>query len=216
MSAVSAKICGIREAIALEAALSAGADYIGVVFFPPSPRSVTPVQAAALSEQVGRRALRVGLIVNATDVEIATILSLTPLDMLQLHGVETPERTAAVRRRFELPIIKALPIATAADVLGAAEYRNAADILLFDAKPPNRPDALPGGNAKSFDWTLLADNPPDGEWMLSGGLTAENVGEAIRMSGAEAVDVSSGVERSRGEKDRAMIESFLKATHSTT
>lgn len=214
MSVVAAKICGIRDPEALEAALAAGAAYIGFVFFPPSPRAVTPAEAAALSEQVGRRAIRVGLIVNATDVDIATILAETPLDMLQLHGSETPERTAAVRRRFGLPVIKALPIATAADVTSAASYRDAADILLFDAKPPNRPDALPGGNAESFDWTLLADNPPSGEWMLSGGLTASNVAEAIQMSGAHAVDVSSGVERSRGKKDPAMIEAFLKAAQS--
>ena len=211
MSVIAAKICGIRDPEALEAALAAGAAYIGFVFFPPSPRAVTPIEAAALSEQVGRRAIRVGLIVNATDVDIAAILAETPLDVLQLHGSETPDRTAAVRRRFGLPVIKALPIATAADVTSAANYRDAADILLFDAKPPNRPDALPGGNAESFDWTLLADNPPAGSWMLSGGLTASNVALAIKRSGAHAVDVSSGVERARGEKDSAMIEAFLKA-----
>jgi len=211
MSIIAAKICGIRDPEALEAALAAGAAYIGFVFFPPSPRAVTPIEAAALSEQVGRRAIRVGLIVNATDGDIAAILAETPLDVLQLHGSETPDRTAAVRRRFGLPVIKALAIATAADVTSAANYRDAADILLFDAKPPTRPDALPGGNAESFDWTLLADNPPAGSWMLSGGLTASNVAVAIKRSGAHAVDVSSGVERARGEKDPAMIEAFLKA-----
>jgi phosphoribosylanthranilate isomerase len=209
MSDVAAKICGIRDADALEAALAGRAAYIGFVFYPPSPRAVTPALAAALSEQIGRRAVRVGLIVNATDIDIAAILAETPLDMLQLHGNETPERTAAVRGRFGLPVIKALPVAEPDDVAAASAYRAAADILLFDAKPPNRPDALPGGNAESFDWTLLADNPPDGPWMLSGGLTAANVGDAIKQSGANAVDVSSGVERSRGVKDPAMIKAFL-------
>jgi len=211
MSKVSAKICGIRDPKGLEAALETGAAYVGFVFFPPSPRALMPAEAAALSEQVGRRAIRVGLIVNATDVDIAAILAETPLDMLQLHGSETPDRTGAIGRRFGLPVIKALPIATAEDVTSAAEFRDAAEILLFDAKPPNRPDALPGGNSESFDWRLLADNPPDGKWMLSGGLKASNVVEAIQMSGAHTVDVSSGVERARGEKDPAMIEAFLKA-----
>lgn len=211
MSSIGVKICGIKEPETLETALSGGAAYIGFVFYPPSPRSVTPVQAAPLSEQAGRRANRVGLIVNASDVDIATILATAPLDMLQLHGGETPERVAAVRRRFGLPVIKALPIGTAADVAAAAEYRDAADILLFDAKPPNRPDALPGGNAASFDWTLLAENPPPGKWMLSGGLTPENIGDAVRLSGAQSVDVSSGVERTRGEKDATLITSFLQA-----
>tara|TARA_B110000444_G_C18550591_1_gene460062 strand:- start:21 stop:677 length:657 start_codon:yes stop_codon:yes gene_type:complete len=215
MSLVNTKICGIRDPEALEAALVADAAYIGFVFFPPSPRAVTPTEAAALSEQAGRRAIRVGLIVNATDVDIAAILAEAPLDMLQLHGSETPERTAAVRRRFGLPVIKALPIATAEDVTKATNYRDIADILLFDAQPPNRPDALPGGNAESFDWTLLADNPPVRKWMLSGGLTVSNVAEAIQMSGAHAVDVSSGVERGRGEKDPAMIAAFLKAVQAS-
>lgn len=215
MNEIASKICGIRDPEALEAALNANAAYIGFVFFSPSPRALTPADAAALSEQVGRRAIRVGLIVNATDVDIAAILAETPLDMLQLHGSETPDRTAAVRGRFGLPVIKALPIATAEDVTGAAEFRDVAEILLFDAKPPNRPDALPGGNAESFDWTLLADNPPDGKWMLSGGLKASNVAKAIQLSGAHAVDVSSGVERARGEKDPAMIEAFLKAVQAT-
>lgn len=213
MVAIEAKICGIRDAAALDAAIEGRAAYIGFVFYPPSPRAIKPVAAAELSERAGRRLKRVALIVNATDVEIAAILAAVPLDLLQLHGHETPERVAAVRRRFGLPVIKALPISTAEDVVGAASYRDAADILLFDAKPPNTPDALPGGNAISFDWSLLANNPPPGQWMLSGGLTPQNVGAAIAESGAQAVDVSSGVESARGQKDPAMIRAFLQAAN---
>lgn len=211
MADIEAKICGIRDDAALEAAIEGGAAFVGFVFYPPSPRAVTPSVAATLSERAGGRVKRVGLIVNATDIEIATILAKTPLDYLQLHGGETPDRVAVIRARFDLPVIKALPISTAKDVAGAAAYQDIADILLFDAKPPNHPNALPGGNAISFDWSLLADNPSPGRWMLSGGLTQQNVAAAIAQSCARAVDVSSGVERARGEKDPALIRAFLDA-----
>lgn len=211
MSRIDVKICGIRDAPGLAAALDGGAAYVGFVFFPPSPRAIMPHAAAEFAESTGSRAHRVGLIVNASDQEIADILAATPLDMLQLHGAESPERTADVRARFGLPVIKALPIAGPEDLAATEAYRPVADILLFDAKPPARPDALPGGNALSFDWTLLADSPPTGPWMLSGGLTPDSVAGAIEISGANAVDVSSGVERTRGQKDPDLIRAFLQA-----
>ena len=212
MSVIAAKICGIRDPEALEAALAAGAAYIGFVFFPPSPRAVTPIEAAALSEQVGRRAIRVGLIVNATDVDIAAILAETPLDVLQLHGSETPERVAVIKARTGKRVMKAIKVSDASDFDAAEAYLDVADMLLFDAKPPaEMANALPGGNAVSFDWTLLAGRSWSLPWMLSGGLDPENVAEAIRVSGASAVDVSSGVENAPGVKDAGRIAAFLAA-----
>lgn len=205
------KICGIREETALAAALAGGAAYVGFVFFPPSPRAVTATEAAPLAALAEGRARRVGLFVDASDRAIAATLSAVDLDMLQLHGHETPERVQAVRERFGLPTIKACPIATAADLVAAGAWRASADMLLFDARPPQRPDALPGGNAESFDWDLMTADPPAGPWMLSGGLTPANVVAAVRRSGAGAVDVSSGVERVRGEKDPQLIADFLAA-----
>jgi len=211
MAHMRIKICGLKEPTALEAALTAGADYVGFVFFPPSPRAVTPLAAAPLAAAAAGRARRVGLFVDATDDAIAEVLKQVALDDLQLHGDETPERTAAVRARFGLPVIKARPIGSADDLAAANAWRDAADILLFDAKPPKRPDALPGGNAMSFDWDLLAAAPPAGDWMLSGGLTPENVAEASARAAPPALDVSSGVERARGEKDPARIRAFIQA-----
>lgn len=211
MAQIETKICGLKDATTLDAALDGGAAYVGFVFFPPSPRAIAPQDARLLAERAAGRAERVGLFVDPSDADIQAILAATPLDLLQLHGRETPARTAAIRARFGLPVIKATPIARAADVKAAAAWRDAADILLFDAKPPERADALPGGNAESFDWALLAADPPQGRWMLSGGLTSENVGAAIRQAGAMAVDVSSGVEVRRGEKDPALILAFLQA-----
>ncbi len=211
MHTIEVKICGLKDMLALAAALDGDADYVGFVFFPPSPRAVTAAAAAPLAAAAAGRARRVGLFVNASDIEIAAVLADVGLDMLQLHGHETPERARATRERFGLPVIKALPIATAADLAAAAAWRTSADMLLFDAKPPARPDALPGGNAETFDWDLLADAPPPDRWMLSGGLTPENVQEAIRRAAPPAVDVSSGVERRRGEKDPARIAAFLAA-----
>ena len=216
MSDVQTKICGIRDEAALAAAVDGGAAYVGFVFFPPSPRAIEPKAAGLLAASADGRVQRVGLFVDATDVQIAATLADVDLDALQLHGGETPRRARDVKARFGLPVIKALPIAGAEDVAAAAEWRDSADILLFDAKPPNREDALPGGNAETFDWDLLKDASLSGPWMLSGGLTPENVGHAIAQAKPPIVDVSSGVEVRRGEKGPALIRAFLEAVRGAT
>ncbi|MBP0493839.1 phosphoribosylanthranilate isomerase [Roseomonas indoligenes] len=209
-----AKICGLNDAAGLDAAIAGGADMIGLNFFPPSPRFLSPEAAAALSAQMPAQEdgapLRVGLFVDATDDAIAAVLAATELDMLQLHGAETPERAAALRQRFALPVMKVLGIATPADLDALDAFAPVADAFLLDAKPP--PGAtLPGGNAVRFDWSLLAGRPIPRPWLLAGGLTPENVAEAVRATGAPGVDVSSGVERARGVKDPARIADFLRA-----
>ena len=206
---VAAKICGLRTAETMDAAVAGGARFVGLVFYPPSPRLVTPDRAAALAARVPEGVERVGLFVDATDDAIATVLASVPLTLIQLQGRETPARVAAVRARFGLPVMKAVPIAAVEDLATAESYD--CEWLLFDAKPPKRADALPGGNAERFDWSLLADRRIDRPWMLAGGLDAGNVAEAVRITGAPAVDVSSGVERARGEKDVGLIAAFLEA-----
>lgn len=210
--AVKAKICGINSREAAEAAGAGGASHIGLVFYPPSPRFVTPEQAAGLAAVVPARVKKVGLFVDSTDESIAFILEQVPLDVLQLHGAESPERVAAVKAAFGLPVMKAVKVAGPQDVVVAERYVGVADWLLFDAKAPeSMTGALPGGNALIFDWELLAGRTWPKPWMLSGGLTAENVDEAVRISGAEAVDVSSGVESRPGRKDPRLIAAFLEA-----
>lgn len=202
------KICGINDEAAMRAAV--GADMIGFVFFPPSPRAVTPARAAALSAIVTGGPLRVGLFVDPSDDQLAETLAAVPLDVLQLHGEETPDRCAAIRARFGLPVMKALGIASAADLDALAAYAPVVDRVLLDAKaPPGAP--LPGGNAAPFDWTLTAGRAIPRPWLLAGGLTPDNVAEAIRVSGAPGVDVSSGVEASRGVKDPARVAAFVAA-----
>lgn len=210
---VETKICGINTPAALDAAVCNGAAYVGFVFYPPSPRALTPEAAAPLAHAAAGAVRRVGLFVDADDSTIACTLALAPLDLLQLHGRETPARVRAVRERFGLPVMKAVPVAGPEDIEAAGAYLAAADLLLFDAKPPrDMKGALPGGNALSFDWQLLAGRRWPLPWMLSGGLTAENVAEAVRISGARAVDVSSGVEERPGRKDPARISAFLRRT----
>jgi phosphoribosylanthranilate isomerase len=209
--AVTAKICGLSTEEAVTAASAGGAAYVGFVFYPPSPRAVTPQHAAELCARVPARIARVGLFVDAEDRTIEAVLTAAPLDILQFHGSETPERVAAAKLRFGRLVMKAVAIAGPEDVLDAARYEGAADLLLFDAKPPPRADALPGGNGLAFDWALIADRPWQTPWMLSGGLTAELLPEAVRISGAAAVDVSSGVERRPGVKDLNKIHAFLAA-----
>jgi phosphoribosylanthranilate isomerase len=199
---VAAKICGLSAEEAVSAAVAGGAAYLGFVFYPPSPRAVTPREAARLCAAVPPGVARVGLFVDADDAVIEATLALAPLDILQFHGRETPERVGEVRLRFGLPVT---------DVRGAARYEDVADLLLFDAKPPRRPDALPGGNGLGFDWRLIAERSWRRPWMLSGGLTAELLPEAVRISGATAVDVSSGVEGRPGVKDPKKIYAFLAA-----
>ncbi len=209
---VEVKICGINAPAALAAAVEGGADYVGFIFYPPSPRYVTPQRAREIGAAAPASVTKVGVVVDVDDATLEAILEAAPLDMLQLHGGESPERVAAVRERFALPVMKAVRIAGEADVSAAETYREAADRLLFDAKPPkDMAGALPGGNALAFDWQLLAGHPWTLPWMLSGGLDAETLAEAVRVSGARAVDVSSGVEERPGVKAPAKIRAFLAA-----
>ena len=207
------KICGVNDAAGFDAAVAAGADLLGFVFYPPSPRAVTPAEAAALSARHRGGPLRVGLFVDPDDALLAEVLAALPLDLIQLHGEERPERCAAIRARFGLPVMKALGVAVPADLAQLAEYAPAVDRFLLDAKPP--PGAtLPGGNAAAFDWSLVAGQPIPRPWLLAGGLTPDNVAQALRASGAAGVDVSSGVERARGVKDPARIAAFVGAARS--
>lgn len=210
---MTVKICGISTPEALDAAHAGGAAMIGFVFFPASPRAVTPAAAAALSARAGEGPRRVGLFVDPEDGLIEAVLAAVPLDILQLHGAEAPERCAAIRARFGLPVMKALGVATVEDLARVADYAPVVDHYLLDAKPPPGA-ALPGGNAAAFDWRLTAGRRIPRPWLLAGGLTPENVGEALRQSGAPGVDVSSGVERSRGVKDPALIRAFIAAARS--
>ena len=208
---VAAKICGLNSEAAVTAAVGGGADYVGFVFYPPSPRAVTPAQAARLCAVVPAGTARVGLFVDASDDTIAAALAEVRLDILQFHGSESPQRVSDARRRFGRAVMKAVPLAEPKDVCTAEPYEEAADMLLFDAKPPRRRGALPGGNGLAFDWELIAGRLWRLPWMLSGGLTSETLPEAVRISGATCVDVSSGVESRPGEKDPAKIRDFLAA-----
>jgi len=206
------KICGLSEPESLETAILAGADLVGFVFFPKSPRHLLLSQAASLSRQVAGRARTVALTVDARDDELLRILDEVRPNYLQAHGSETPARIGEIKRLTGLPVIKAIKVAGPADVAAAADYVGIADLMLFDAKAPaSLKEALPGGNGISFDWSLLADGQGGLRFMLSGGLTPENVAEAIRMTGAPIVDVSSGVESAPGIKDKALIRKFIEA-----
>ncbi|NBR12330.1 MAG: phosphoribosylanthranilate isomerase [Alphaproteobacteria bacterium] len=204
------KICGLKTPETLEAAIAAGADWVGFVFFAKSPRNVLLDEAKVLGQIVGSRAKKVALSVDADDAALADIeKALTP-DLHQLHGHEAPERVAAIRARFGRPVIKAVGIAEAADLEAARAYETAADWLLLDAKPPKNA-ALPGGNGLPFDWQLLAGLDLQKPFMVSGGLDPSNVGEAIAISHPAGVDVSSGVEAAPGIKDPAKIRAFIEA-----
>lgn len=206
------KICGLRETMALDAALESGADMVGFVFYPPSPRHVRPAQAAALAKRARGRAAIVALAVDASDGELADIVATLGPDLLQLHGAESPERVAAIRRRFGPPVMKAIRVADAADLAGVGAFVAVADRILFDAKPPaSLSEALPGGNGLAFDWRLLAGLDLTTDFMLSGGLDAGNVATALAITGAQAVDVSSGVESAPGVKDPEKIRAFVRA-----
>lgn len=211
---IEIKICGLKTFEALDAALGAGADMVGVVFFPKSPRNIDIAGAAALAARARGKAGVTALTVNADDALLAAIAEGVRPDLLQLHGEESPERVADIRRRFQLPVMKALGIAGPADIARIPLYAPVADRLLLDAKAP--PDAAhPGGNGLVFDWNLIADararlDLTEG-FMLSGGLTPENVGEALRLTRAPGVDVSSGVESAPGVKDPARIVAFVQA-----
>ena len=209
---IEVKICGVNAPAALRATVEAGAEYVGLNFYPPSPRFVTPDQAAALTAAAPPRLCKVGLFVDVEDETIAKTLAAVGLDMLQLHGGESPARVAEIRARFGLPVMKAVKIAGAEDVAAAEAYLGVADRLLFDAKPPKEmTGALPGGNALTFDWQLLAGKTWPIPWMLAGGLEPANVAEAARISGARALDVVSGVEDRPGLKNPDKIRAFLAA-----
>jgi phosphoribosylanthranilate isomerase len=192
----------------IDAAAAAGAAYIGLVFFEKSPRNVTVETARSLALRAPVGLAKVALVVNADDAALDHITASVPLDMLQLHGAETPERVAAVKARYGLPVMKALGIASRADVARAQLYSGVADQLLLDAKPAAG-EALPGGNGLSFDWRLLEGESWSMPWMLAGGLTPDNVAEAVRYSGARQVDVSSGIETAPGQKSAELMAKFV-------
>jgi phosphoribosylanthranilate isomerase len=204
------KICGLKTAAALDAALAARADLVGFVFFAPSPRNIELAAARALGDRVASRAGKVALSVDADDTLLAAIVEALDPDMLQLHGKETPQRVADVKARFGRPVMKAIPVETAADLAAASAYAGIADRVLFDARAP-REATRPGGLGTPFDWRLLHDFDPAIPFMLSGGLDPENVATALAVTRAAAVDVSSGVERAPGEKDVERIRAFILA-----
>ena len=208
---IRVKICGLRTGADVAAAASAGASYVGFVFYPKSPRNVSFQEAAALAVDVPMGVAKVALVVNADDAFLDDLTAAVPLDMLQLHGSETPTRVAEVKARYGLPGMKAVGIADASELAQIDAYAAVADQVLIDAKPPKDAD-LPGGNGLAFDWTLLAGRKYwTVPWMLAGGLTADNVAEAVRRTGATQVDVSSGVEGSVGVKDAGLIAAFVAA-----
>ena len=212
MSDIRVKICGLRTVADVAAAASAGAHYVGFVFFPKSPRNVTLDEAAALAIEVPMGIAKVALVVNADDAFLDALTSQVAIDILQLHGSESPERVVEVKARYGLPVMKAVGIADASDLPQLDAYAAVADQLLIDAKPPKNAD-LPGGNGLAFDWTLLRDRKYwTKPWMLAGGLNPDNVAEAIARTGATQVDVSSGVEGAVGVKDSALIAAFVDAT----
>jgi phosphoribosylanthranilate isomerase len=206
------KICGLREKVHVETAVRAGAAYVGFVFFPKSPRNVTLDEAARLAAVVPPGVAKVALTVDADDAMLDALLAAVPIDMLQLHGHESPDRVREVRARFGLPVMKAVGVAEEGDLPALDAYGRVADQILVDAKPPKGAD-LPGGNGLAFDWKLIAGRRWPVPWMLAGGLTPGNVAEAIRLTGARQVDVSSGVESAPGLKESAKITEFLAAAH---
>jgi phosphoribosylanthranilate isomerase len=207
---VQVKICGITHPEALTAALDGGVRFVGFVFYPRSPRAISPALAAELARMVPTGVRTVGLFVSPDDAFIDDVVGQVPLDLLQLHDDQPPERVRQIRQRFALPIIKAFRIDSAADLEPVPAYTDVVDILLFDAKPPTDENALPGGNGRRFDWHLLQERHWSRPWMLSGGLSPANLSEAVAATGARMVDVSSGVESQPGRKDPALIRAFLE------
>jgi phosphoribosylanthranilate isomerase len=205
---IRVKVCGLTDEAAVEAAVAGGAAWFGFVFYPPSPRSITATRAAELAAGVPDDRQTVGVVVDPDDRDLAGVLAFADLDLLQLHGHESPERVAEIRAQTHVGVIKALRISERADLARVRAYAEVADHLLFDAKPP-RGAALPGGNGLPFDWRLLEGLEIGRPWLLSGGLSADNIGLAIRRTGARAVDVSTGVEAAPGVKDPARIRQFL-------
>jgi phosphoribosylanthranilate isomerase len=208
----TAKICGINDPRAMTAAIEGGASHVGLVFYPKSPRFVTLDQAANLSSMAANKATRVALFVDPNDAELHAVLGAVPIELVQLHGSESPERTEEIKKATGRAIMKVISVSDATDIARAKDYVDVADWLMFDAKPPKSlKNALPGGNAVSFDWSLLSAKTWPLPWMLAGGLTAENVAEAIRLTGAKVLDTSSGVEDTPGKKNPIKIKAFLEA-----
>lgn len=204
------KICGLKTAETLAAALAGGASHVGFIFFPKSPRNIAPAEAGRLRAAALGRAKAVAVTVDADDATLDAIVAAMRPDMLQLHGHETPERVAAVKARHGLPVLKAFSVRDAADLGAIGPYRGIADRFLLDAKAPAGAE-LPGGNGVAFDWRVLAELDPDIDYMLSGGLNAQNIGEALRLAAPAGIDISSGVESAPGVKDVARIEGFFRA-----
>lgn len=204
------KICGITSTAAIDAAVAAGAAYGGLVFHPNSPRNVGFEQARALADHMRGRLKIVALIADMDDARIENLVAAVRPDFLQLHGSESARRAAYIRGKFGVPVIKALPVGEAADLAAAAEYEDAVDMLMFDARPPKGAERG-GGHGQAFDWKILGDKSFSKPWFLAGGLTPENVARAVELSGAKLVDVSSGVEGAPGVKDGARIRDFIGA-----
>ena len=210
MSDIFVKICGLSRAEHVSAAVGAGANYVGFVFFPKSPRNVSLETARTLALDVPAGVAKVALVVDADDAFLDALTAAVPLDMLQLHGKESPERVAEIKARYGLPVMKAVGVGDAGDLAALDAYAKVADQLLVDTKPPKGAD-LPGGNGAAFDWTLIAGRRWPVPWMLAGGLTSDNVAQAIRVTGARQVDLSSAVETAPGQKDSGLIRAFLAA-----
>lgn len=207
--ALRVKVCGLTEAALLDQAVALGASYVGFVFFPPSPRAIAPAEAARLAERVPEAVQTVGVVVDPTDELLGGILSAVPLDVLQLHGHETPERVREIALRTGARVMKAIRVETADDLAGLADYEPVADMILFDAKPP-RDAGWPGGHGLPFDWRLLADLRLAKPWALAGGLTPDNLGAAVELLHPPLVDVSSGIEWAPGKKDPAKLQRFME------
>jgi len=211
MAEIRVKICGMKTRADMEAAASAGAAYVGLNFFAKSARSVSIAQAAALASEAPVGLAKVGLVVNPTDADLDAITGSVPLDMIQLHGQESVERVAEIKSRYGLPVMKVIGMAEAADLAPIDLYAQVADQIMIDAKAP-KGAKLPGGNGVAFDWQLLAGKKYwQAPWMLAGGLTPENVAEAIRKTGARQVDVASGVETAPAQKDANLMRAFVEA-----
>lgn len=212
---VAAKICGLKTPVTVQAAVENGAAFVGFNFFQKTPRYAAPEIAGALARAMPAGVVKTGLFVDDDDARIGAILAAVPLDLLQLHGSETPDRVAAIKAKFKLPVMKVIKVRDAADIGRARDYESVADRLMFDPAPPkDLKGAMPGGNAVSFDWTLLRGFTSRLPWMLAGGLNTGNLAEAVRLSGAPAVDVSSGVEDRPGEKSPSKIKAFLELSRS--
>lgn len=209
MGDTAVKICGLSDPANLSTAIKAGARYVGFVFYPPSPRNISAETAKELSLSVPTGIRSVGLFVDPSDEQLEQTLGIVPLDMIQLHGSETPARIAEIKARFSMPIMKAFNIREEADLTPVPDYEDVTDWLLFDSKPETA--TLPGGTGQSFDWNLLAGKTFSKPWMLSGGLTPDNVRDALSQLSPDAVDVSSGVESAPGAKDAAKIKAFIEA-----